>query len=123
MAGLWTGTSINSTETAMVFNQLFNRKAIAMVRKKNGLLYAILGKSENGSTPELGPKYPGEKKITGHQIEVKLLGKLKTIATVADGVATEGATATLTNSADYWGAAVFDLAHYKDAHGLPESEI
>lgn len=120
---LWNGSNINSTETAMVFNQLYDRgRAIAMVRKKNGFLYGILGKSEKGGASGNGLKFKNERKITGNNVEVKLLGKLKTIATVAGGSA-EMAVATLTNSQDYWGASEFALAHYKDAHGLPESEV
>lgn len=124
MAGLWTGSAINSTETAMVFNQLWNRgKIMEIVRKKNGALYAIWGKPEMGSTPA-GPNQTFERieKVTGHNIEVTDLGKLKTISTVADGSA-EMATATLTNSQDYWGGQEFALAHFADAHGLPRSEI
>lgn len=122
MSGLWTGTSINSTETAMVFNQLWNLTAVEMVRKKNGFLYAILGKMENGATPLDGVSFQRMQKVTGKNIEVKLLGKLKSIPTVADGSA-EFTAATPTNTQDYWGAAEFSLAHFKDVHALPESEI
>lgn len=123
MAGLWTGSAINSTETATVFNQLWNLTAVEQVRKKNGFLYAILGKQETGATPDAGVSFQRMEKITGKNIEVKLLGKLKSIAAVADGYATESVAGTATNTADYWGAAEFALTHYKDIHALPESEV
>ena len=121
--GLWAGgTSVNSTATAMVFNQLFNKKALSIVRKKNGLLYAALGKEEPLSMPNEGTKFRGEKKITGLKVEVKLHGKLKTISTVSDG-ANEVATATLSVDGAEWGGAEFDLAHYADNHAIPMSQM
>lgn len=122
MAGLWTGSVINSTETATVFNQLYNLTAIEQVRKKNGVLYAVLGKAEVGSTPMDGITFERRQKVTGKKIEVKLLGKLRTIGTVADGAA-EYAAAALSNTQDYWGGMEFDLAHFKDVYPIMESEI
>ena len=119
---LWNGSAINTNETAMVFNQLANMKAIAMVRNKHGFLYAVLGKQETGSTPGAGTGFQRLKKISGKKIEVKLLGKLASPGTVADGSA-EVATETLTHTTDYWGAAEFDLAHYVYKHPVPHSEL
>ena len=104
----------------MVFNQLANKKALPMVRKKNGLAYAILGKMEVGSTPGAGTGFKRLNKVTGKNVEVKLLGKLPSPATVAD--ANQIDTASLTFTTDYWGAAEFALAHYQYTHPIPDSE-
>lgn len=122
MAGLWYGSNINSTETATVFNQLYSMTAIEQVRKKNGVLYAVLGKAEVGATPLDGISFERRQKVSGNKVEVDILGKLKTIATVADGSA-EYAAATLSNTQDYWGGMEFALAHFKDVHPLMESEV
>ena len=106
----------------MVFNQVFNKSALSMVRKKNGLLYAILGKSEPGSTPMSGTTFKGEKKITGNKIEVKLHGKLYAIPTVADGSA-EIASVTPQYDSATWGGAEFDLCHYASTYAIPHSEL
>src|SRR5947199_5780584 len=121
MAGLWTGTSLNNNVLAQVFNQLYNTKAIEMVRKENGLLYAILGKSWRDANPKTGVKFERMEKITGNSIEVKLLGVLDTISTVADGSA-ELATQTPTYTSNMFGSATFDLTHYAQTKGIPSSE-
>ena len=121
MAGLWTGTTLNNNVLAQVFNQLYNTKAIEMVRKENGLLYAILGKSWRDANPKMGVKFERLEKITGNQIEVKLLGVLDTISTVADGSA-ELATQTPTYTSNMFGSATFDLTHYAQTKGIPSSE-
>lgn len=121
MAGLWTGTALNNNVLAQVFNQLFNTKAIEMVRKENGLLYAILGKSWHDANPNLGSQFERLEKISGNQIEVKLLGVLDTINYVTDGSA-ELATATPQYTANMFGAATFDLAHLAQTKGIPSSE-
>lgn len=122
MAGLWTGSVINSTESATVFNQLYSLTAIEQVRKKNGVLYAVLGKAEVGATPLDGINFERRSKVSGKRVEADILGKLKTIGTVADGSA-EYAAASLSNTQDYWGGMEFDLAHFKDVHPIMESEF
>lgn len=117
---LWDSSVINSNETAKVFNQLASKKAVPMVRKKNGLLYAFLGKMEVGGEPGGGTGFQRLNKVTGKNIEVQLLGKLPAPATVAD--ANQIDTATLTFTTDYWGGAEFALAHYQYTHPIPDSE-
>lgn len=120
---LWNGAAINSNETAMVFNQLYNRKALSMVRKKNALLYAILGKEETGSNPNGEVKFKRLTKISGHNIEVKLRGKTyANLATVADGSG-EYATYTPEYISDVFGANEFALTHYTHQVAIPSHEI
>ena len=121
MAGLWTGTTLNNNVLAQVFNQLFNTKAIEMVRHENGLLYAILGKSWRDANPKFPVSFERLERISGNQIEVKLLGALDTISTVADGSA-EIATSTPAYTSNMFGAATFDLTHYAQTKGIPSSE-
>lgn len=128
MAGLWTGTAINSNATAMVFNQLFNKKALPMVRKKNGLLYKVLGKEEVFSNPSAPTGFQRLKKVTGKNVEVKLLGKLRNsgsgaqLQTVSDG-SSEVASATADYDSALFGAAEFSLAHYAHKYAIPHSEL
>lgn len=121
MAGLWTGTSLNNNVLAQVFNQLFNTKAIEMVRHENGLLYAILGKSWRDANPKFPVSFERLERITGNQIEVKLLGALDTLSYVADGSA-EVATSTPQYTSNMFGAATFDLSHIAQTKAIPSSE-
>ena len=118
---LWNGTTLNNNVLAQVFNQLFNTKAIEMVRHENGLLYAILGKSWRDSNPNVGTQFERLERISGNQIEVKLLGALDTISTVADGSA-ELASSTPAYTSNMFGSATFDLTHYAQTKGVPSSE-
>lgn len=121
---LWNGTSINSTATAMLFNQLYNLEAINMISNRTGLLYLIRGKSKTEKDDYGGvrAKFDKIKKITGNKIEVKLLGKLVDWTSFTD-ITDEIATTTLANSADYWGAAEFNLGHFGYTHPIPDSEM
>lgn len=74
---LWNGTTLDNHKVSMIFNHLYSKQAMDLVRKKNGLLYAVLGKREPGSTPGGGPRFEGLMTPKGNKIEVRLLGKLK----------------------------------------------
>jgi hypothetical protein len=118
---LWNGSSLNNNVLAQVFNQLFNTKAIEIVRKENGLLYAILGKSWQDANSPTGVSFERLERISGNQIEVKLLGALDTITTVADGAA-ELATSSPAFTNNMFGSVTFDLTHYAQTKGIPSSE-
>lgn len=117
---LWQGTSINSNETAKVFNQLAEKRSIPMVVKLNSLLYAFMGK-DDGTNPST-PNVRQVPKITGNKYEVGLMGKLPSPAGISDG-ASEIASASLTYVSDIFGAAEFSMAHYGFVHPVPESEV
>ena len=106
----------------MVFNQLANRKAFHITRRKNGFLYAVLGKEEEHSTPGAGEGFKRLKKVTGNKIEVKVLGKTPSPSTIADGSA-EIATVSLSDRNDDFGAQEFALAHYTYTHPIPHSAM
>lgn len=119
---LWNGSVINSTETAKVFNQLANLKSIAIVRKKNALLYKLIGKVEPNSLAKGFAKFERSSKITGKNIEVGLLGTLATTTKVADG-AEELQSVSLAYDPSAFGAAEFPLTHYTLPYGIPASEL
>lgn len=120
---LWAGSAINSTETAMVFNRLYNLKAMEMVRKKNALLFKLMGKPDIGNVNEnTRLKFERSRIVTGKNIEIKLLGALGAPATVADGSA-ELATVTRQFSSTTFGAAEFPLTHYAWTQGIPSSQM
>ncbi len=121
MAGLWTGTALNTNELAMVFNDVYNPKFIDMVHRKHGLLEALLGLADVNATPNM-PAFEKIKNIAGRKKELKLLGKYKTIGTLADGSA-EVATTVGSHVADKFGAAEFDLTHFNDQEYIPRSEL
>lgn len=116
---LWQGSSINSNETAKVFNQLYNRKSLAMVVKLNAMLYAMYGKDDKVNPGGFG--VGKSSKITGKKIEVGLMGKLPSPAGITDGAA-EYATAAVNYDSAIFGAAEFSLAHYGLTQAVPESE-
>lgn len=119
---LWAGTSINTTLLASAFNDIVNRNALDTVRKRNGLLYSILGKElRSGSTP--GPwKFQKLGKVSGYAKELRFIGSYDTMAPVANG-AGEVAAATANYDADRIGGYSFDLTHYPYQYGIPESEV
>lgn len=117
---LWAGTSLNTNETAFLFNKLATRKAIAMVRKNHGLTYALLGKREAPS-PDGMTRFQRLQTITGNKIEQRLLGNLRTPATLADANQTDAVTLSWDN--DAWGAAEWSMTHYTDTVPLPNSEM
>ncbi|AXH78853.1 MAG: hypothetical protein [Circular genetic element sp.] len=117
---IWAGSSYATNVAAQAFNHVIPG-VTAIVRKKNGLLYHILGKKEKGSLPFGGPKFSGMEVISGVKHEVTLLGVIPTISTVAAGSA-EYAAATMNYAANTFGAAEFALAHFADNHAIPESE-
>lgn len=121
---LWSNSVINTNETAMVFNKLHNSgKAEAIVKKKNGLFYLVMGKAEKNSTPnKVEVNFDTQTSVTGKNIEQKLRGKNVTPAGVTDG-ANEIAAATLTYVDNIWGAAEFPVAHIILTHPLPQSEV
>mgnify|MGYP001567343694 CR=1 FL=1 len=123
---IWLGSTINSNETANLINQLFNTKAIAMVRRKNGLLYAVLNKAEVGAEP-MSAKWNRESKVSGINVQFNLMGGLKSIATVADGYGGgTGETATWGGTvipSTIFGGVTLPLVHYADAEYFPDSEL
>lgn len=119
---LWAGSAINSTETAMVFNRLYNLKALQMIRKKNALLYKIMGKMDIGSVGTSRVKFDRTSTITGKNVEVRLLGSLGAPGKTADGSA-ELATVTRQFNSTAYGAAEFPLTHYTYTQGIPSSQM
>lgn len=119
---IWAGSNINSNETAMLINQLWNAKAIPMVRKKNGLLYAVLGKGEAGSTP-MSMRFNRTSKTSGDEVQFNLLGALKTIATVADGAGETASWSGTVIPTNVFGGVTLPLQHYADAEYFPGSEL
>lgn len=117
---LWAGTSINSNETASLYNKIADRMAIPMVVKANPLLYAFLGKNDETNRSVAPLRHV--KSITGLNYEVTLLGALATPAAVADGSA-ELAASTASYDADRLGGAEFAIAHYALTFGVPNSEL
>ncbi len=122
---IWAGSTINSNETANLINQLWNTKAIAMVRRKNGLLYELLGKAEPGATP-LDVNWQRTRKVSGINVQFNLMGGLKTIETVGDGEGAGNETSTWGGTvipSTIFGGVTLPLVHYADAEYFPSSEL
>ena len=119
---LWLGTAINSTETAMVFNRLVNLQALPMIRRKNGLLYKLMGKADIGVNTKAMSTFERTDIIDGKNYEVRLLGALSSTTKVTDG-ASEYAAVTLSYNANAYGAAEFPLTHYTLSKAVPASQL
>lgn len=120
---LWASSGISTTESAMVFNQILNKKAVSMARKKNGLLYAVLSKKEIGATPGVSG-FNRHSKVTGKNVELRLKGRLRTPNYVANGSAELGASDPASAfQTDVWGGAEFALSHIYDVYGIPGSQL
>ncbi len=120
---LWYDSTINTNALSGMFNQLYSKEAINIVRKKNGLAYSILGKKEAGSNPYEKATWERLNTISGYQIEFRDRGKLLAgLATVADGSA-EVATNTPDYVGNRYGAMLFDLTHYVENLAVPRSEM
>lgn len=117
---LWAGSNFNSNESAMVVNQVATVKSIPMVVKLNATLYEFLGKDDKQNPRVAGIKK--SMKITGKNVEVRLMGKLATPTFISDG-SSEIASATPTYTSDIFGAAEFALSHSYYLHAIPASEL
>jgi hypothetical protein len=118
--GLWAGATINANDSAFLFNTLASRKSFDMVRKKQGLLYALLGEKETGSTPGT-EGFQRLARQNFNKVEQRLLGALESPATVADANQIDAVTPAWDN--DAWGAAEWSLAHYAHPFYSPASEL
>lgn len=119
---LWTASALNKTDIAMMFPQVITSQALELPRKKNGLLYAVLGKREKADDPKTMNKFERSEMIAGYSIEATLMGPLRAIATVADGSA-ENATATPYFADNDFGGAKWDLTHFVDQQSLVNSQF
>lgn len=120
---LWYNSLLNTNVASSVFNQLYNYKALEMVRKENGLLYAVLGKTWRDANPKFPVSYERLNRITGNQIQVRLLGALPAPGYVTDGAAELQTVTNPTYSSSYFGAVTADLAHIADVQGIPGNEM
>jgi len=118
---LYDVSSINTNVLASVFNKLYSQKFVNTIRKKNGTLYAILGKPETGSTPGL-EAFEGLVTSSGNNIEARVMGKLRTTPTVASNSAAI-ATVTLSYDADVFGAMLWDYTHFADTLPIPTNDL
>lgn len=118
-AAVWASSVINTAETAFVFNRMAVTKAIPMVSRKNGFLYAVLGKEETGSTPGTAG-FQRLRQITGKNIEWTMLGALERPQPVAD--VNQNAAATTAIRTTDWGAAEAKYAHFSHTFAVPEDQ-
>jgi len=117
---IWAGTNINSNETAMLFNQMWDRKGMAIVQKKHALAFAMLGKMDVKSTPGI-TNFERTEKTSGNKVEKRLLGELYDPAEIADSAQTDAVT--LSWNTDAWGGAEWPLAHFSHTFPIPNSEV
>lgn len=118
---LYDSTGINNNVIASVFNKLYSQKFVNTIRRKNGTLYAILGKEETGSTPGL-ESFEGLVESSGNNIEARVMGRLRSVPTVASNSAAIG-TVTLSYDADVFGAMTWDFTHFADTLPIPTNDL
>ncbi len=118
---LYDSSGINNNVIASVFNKLYSQKFVNTIRRRNSTLYAILGKQEIGQTPGL-ESFEGLVNSEGNNIEVRVMGKLRSVPTVANATAAI-ATATLSYDADVFGAMTFDYTHFADTLPIPTNDL
>lgn len=119
---LWEGTSLNNNEASVVFSNMLWGSAISLTKRKNGLLYAMLGKSETGSFSNGKMKVPMLGEITGDKHEIQFQGRVRTIETVAGGTP-ETETVAGSYVGDTWGAVQFSLTHFWYKEFIPKSKF
>lgn len=121
---LWSGSAINSNETAMLFNQIAQGRSVNIIRQKSGLLYAMMGEDDHNQTPGASAGFGRIRKVTGKNYEVRVLGKTVAPTGVADG-SSEMATVDLSSVylTDAFGAQEFAIAHYPFTYPIPSSEL
>jgi hypothetical protein len=123
---IFAGAAAGTNESAMLINQFVNTVAVPMIKRKNFFLFCVLGKSEPGQTP-MQTKFERETRYSGDNLRFVLQGRLKTIATVADGYAAgAGETGTWVGTvipSDTFGAVTFPMVHFADAEYFPKSEV
>lgn len=121
---LWAGSSINSTETAMVFNKIYDKKFVNVLRKKNAFYFAVTRQKDINQEPMSNADWKGIKNVTGQKVEVGILGRSIDPAYVADG-ADELAAVTLSSNyySNAYGAMEFAVSHLTWTHPIPASQL
>lgn len=122
--GIWNGSTINSIETAMLFNRMYNMKSISLTQKNRPLAFAALGRPQWASTPNGVTGFKKLRRPTGKKVEIRMRGKKITPSYTARGSA-ELATVNLASNyaTDIWGAMEFDIAHITYTHPIPHSDL
>lgn len=119
---LWEGTSLNNNRLASAFNRMLFNQTISLTKRKNGLVYAILGKKEPGSLDGNGKvSFPKLKIVSGNKHEMKFSGKLRTVRTVAHG-AEEVERVTPSYDSTTFGAIEFTLTNLIHKEYVPGSD-
>ena len=128
---LWQGSNFQSTISAMAFNNIYRTKALPIIRKKNGLLYFILGKEETlgNEKADQGPKFERSQKTSGVNVEITLMGALRDaqsgsqLQAVSQGAAEVAVLTSVDYSSTIFGAAEFPLSLWANKRGIPYSEM
>jgi hypothetical protein len=124
---LWGGSTYATTIPVKAFNKLVTAKALDTLRKRQGLLFAVLGKMNvDGFYDPATPGIPSFERLAtaeGYQYEVQHLGQYDAPTAKTDG-AQEIASATLVNSSTLdanWGSSTFYLTHLTADYAVPNS--
>lgn len=116
--------TLNSNFLAGAFAQVLTTQGIAISRRKNGLLYFMLGKPEPGSESADGaPKFPGlDDDFTGSSVEWTLETQPRLYTAVTDGT-NEFAALAPSYDGNIVAGATAQVAHYPINENIPVSEM
>lgn len=110
------------------FNDVYNAKCIDVVRVRNGVLYAIIGKpligeKANGMPPAF--RFDRMDSVSGYAKELRFLGTYGNVMSPVVNGSAELATVDISATYDdsLMGSVLVQLTHFPYKHGVPESEI
>lgn len=118
---IWDDGGINTNELASVFNTLWDKKAVPMIRKQHGVTYAMLGKPQYGQANKGLPQFSNMRFAGGKKIEVRLRGALPSPAVVARSAQLDALTMTWDD--DALGGSQFGMPMVPYVHPIPRSEF
>jgi len=110
---IWDSVTDKTNPTALAFNRSLNRKALDVLRRKNGLLFRVVGKMDPVGSKDpksVNVSFERTEKCDGVNHSVLMMAAQPSFTYPTDG-AQEYAAATMSYDADIVGRGDFALAH------------
>ena len=120
---IWDSTALNTDALSSAINKWDDLNFVPSIVKRNALLYAMMGMSGasgNTEVPNWNSLFKKDFQVQGNNLNVRLLGELETISTLAD--ASQLDAVSWNNNPNAIGGAVFAWTHYSHNEGVRDSE-
>lgn len=121
---IWDGSSLSTDALSSAVNKWDSLNFSPIVVKRNALFYAMLGLSGlsgNVEVPNWNKLFSTDYEPSGNNLNVRMLGELETISTLADANQTDAVS--WNNNPNAIGGATFAWTHYSHNEAVRDSEF